>query len=290
VLAGQRRIEVLTELVKLATGAHDNARKLLDREAIAELDYLPFRVELDRLRGDLEAAQRELEAAWRRLAARMGFPQLPPTPLTGSLETALPGYDFEHARALVLEAHPEVRSAQVGIARAQLALRREQAQVIPNVTLSAGYSRNFNDRENQATYGVSVPIPVYNRNQGNIRAAQAELGRATQEVSRVQNDLTNRLAAAFGQYSAARQRAQRYRTSILPGTNRGYQIALATFKGGQFEYLRVVQAQRAAAEANLEYIRILADAWRAASEIAGLLLEEDWSRPAPGPGPEPPGK
>ncbi len=284
VLADQRRIEVLTELVKLATQAHDTARRLLEAKQIAELDFLPFQVELNRLRGDLDAARRELEAAWQRLVASMGVPQLPLTRLLGALDAALPNYDFERAKAFILEAHPEVRSAQVGITRAQLTLQREQAQVIPNVTLTAGYSRNFNDRENQAMYGVSIPVPVFNRNQGNIRAAQAELGVAAQEVYRVRYDLTNRLAAAFGRYATARERAERYRTAILPDTNRAYQFALAAFKGGQFEYLRVVQAQRAAAEANLEYLRILADAWRAASEIAGLLLEEDWPCPPAGPG------
>jgi cobalt-zinc-cadmium efflux system outer membrane protein len=139
--------------------------------------------------------------------------------------------------------------------------------------LAGGNSRNFNDRENQATYQVSVPLPVWNRNQGNIRAAQAELGRAIQEVSRVQNELTGRLWTAYGHYAAARQRAERYRTAILPNATKTYRLSQEAFRGGQFEYLRVLQAQRAAAEANLEYIRTLGEAWRAASEIAGLLLE-----------------
>jgi cobalt-zinc-cadmium efflux system outer membrane protein len=276
VLAIRRRLDVLTELVRLATQSYENAQKLLEAKQIAELDLLPFGVELNRLRADQEAAQREESAAWGRLAAGMGVPNLPPAPLTGSLEAALPDYAFDAVRAVVLETHPEIRSAQVGITRAQFALDRAEAERIPNVTLTAGYQRNFNDRENQATYEVSVPLPLWNRNQGNIRAAQAELGRAIAEVSRVQNDLVNRLWTAFGQYSAARQRAERYRTSILPDATRAYRLSQAAFRGGQFEYLRVLQAQRAVAEANLEYVRALAEAWRAASEIAGLLLEEDW--------------
>jgi cobalt-zinc-cadmium efflux system outer membrane protein len=276
VLGIQRRIEVLDELVKLATQSYENAQKLLEAKQIAELDLLPFQVELERLRADAEAARREQAAGWGRLAAVMGVPDLPPTPLTGSLEAAFPDYTFDLARAAMLEVHPEIRAAQVGITRAQLTVEREQAQAIPNVTLSAGYQRNFNDREDQATYQVSVPLPVWNRNQGSIRAAQAELGRAIQEVTRVQNDLIGRLWTAFGQYAAARQRAERYRTAILPNATRAYRLSQDAFRGGQFEYLRVLQAQRAAAEANLEYLRALGDAWRAASEIAGLLLEEHW--------------
>jgi cobalt-zinc-cadmium efflux system outer membrane protein len=281
VLAIRRRIEVLNELVGLANQSYENAQKLLAAKVIGELDSLQFEVERDRFRADLEAARQEEAAAWRRLAAGVGTPDLPPAPLAGSLEDGLPDYDFDKARAFVLAEHPEIRSAQVGVTRAQLALRREEVEKVPNVTVDAGYQRNFNDREDEAHFQVSVPVPLWNRNQGNIRAAQAELGRAIQEVSRVENDLNGRLAAAYGRYAAARERAKRYRTSVLPNAQKAYRLAQAAFRGGQFEYLRVLQSQRAAAEANLEYVRVLSEAWQAASEIAGLLLEE--CAPSPGP-------
>lgn len=282
VLTLQRRITVLEELVKIAEQGYENARKLLAGKLIAELDVLPFEVERDRLRADLDATHRELFAAWQRLAASIGNPCLPLAPLSGSLESSLPPYDFMAARAFVLKKHPDVLSAEVGVSRAQLVLRREEVEPIPNVTLTAGYQRNFNDRENQAMYQVGIPIPVWNRNQGSIRASQAELARATKEVARVQNDLVNRLGAAFGTFSAAQQRAERYRAAIIPNARRAYQLSLNAFRGGQFEYLRVIQAQRSIAEANLEYIRALSDAWRGASELSGLLLEEHWPLlPAP---------
>ena len=53
-------------------------------------------------------------------------------------------------------------------------------------------------------------------------------------------------------------------------------MSMEAYKGGQFQYLRVLQAQRAVAEANVEYVRAQADLWQAASDISGLLLEEDW--------------
>jgi len=286
-LALQRRIEVLEELIRLADQAHEGAEKLLEAKQIAELDALPFQVERDRLRGELDAARHELAASRRRLAATVGVADLPPTPLLGSLEAPLPGYDFEPARTFVLEEHPEIRSARVGVTRAQLALRREEVEPIPNVTVGAGYQRNFNDNQNEAHYQVGVPLPLFNHNQGNIQAARAELARAAQEVDRVQNDVVGRLATALGQYDAARERADRYRTAILPNANKAYRLSLEAFRGGQFEYLRVIQAQRAAAEADLEYVRLLAEAWLAAAEISGLLLEECWPGPAPASAPTP---
>ncbi len=276
VLAFQRRTEILDELVKLAQKGLENAEKLQKGAQIAELDVLPFRVESDRLTADFEAAQRELIAARRRLAAAIGQPDLPISTVVGSLEQPFPSYKYEEIHYLVMDVHPDVQSAVVGIDRAELALRRAQVEKIPNVTVGSGYTRQGQNRSSDWLVGVSVPFPVFNRNQGNVMTASAEVGRARYEVSRVQNELAGRLAGAHGQFTAAKQRADRYRTSILPNATKSYELSITAFKGGQFEYLRVIQAQRTVAEARLEYIRALGDAWRAASEIAGLTLEDDF--------------
>ncbi len=146
------------------------------------------------------------------------------------------------------------------------------------MTVGAGYERDNVDHQSQWAFRASLPIPLFNRNQGNVQAANAEVCRAAADVERVQNMLLGRLATAFGQYTAARERAERYRTSILPDAREAYQLALAAFQGGQFEYLRVLQAQRAVAETNLgnPFQRALSELWLATSDIAGLLLEEDW--------------
>jgi cobalt-zinc-cadmium efflux system outer membrane protein len=276
VLAIRRRIEVLLELVKLSTQSFENAQRLRQQGLIADLDLLPFEVEVNRMRADLEAATREEAAAWGRMAASMGVPDLPSSPLTGSLDMPMPDFAFEPARDIVLRVHPDVHIAQVGVTRAELALKRAQVEPIPNVTMGSGYVRQNQNRSDDWVFQVGLPVPVWNRNQGHIHAAQADLGKAIADVARARNDLTHRLWDAFGRYAAARQRADRYRTGVLPAAEKTYRLALEAFRGGQFEYLRVLQALRSIQEANLEYVRAQADAWRAGSEIAGLLLEDHW--------------
>ena len=274
VLAVQRRIDILTELVTIAEKGYANAQKLLAAEQAAKADVLQFEIDLNRYRSQLEAAERELAPARRQLAASVGVPDLPPAPLAGSLDAAAPAYDLERSRLLVTELHPEVIAAQVGVTRAEIYLKRQQVEPIPNVTVGAGYVRQNQNKSNDYTLQLSLPVPVWNRNQGNILAAQAELGKAAQEVGRVQNDLSNRLATAFRQYASAQKQADRYRTAIQPAAQEAYQLSLAGFRGGQFEYLKVLVAQRSVAEANLEYVRFMTEQWRAASEIAGLLQED----------------
>ncbi|MBX9579283.1 MAG: TolC family protein, partial [Gemmataceae bacterium] len=219
-----------------------------------------------------------------RVAAVVGDPRLPVGEPAGPFDV-VPRYDPQQVVDTVLASHPEVRSARVGVDRAQVAVRRAEVEPIPNVTVYTGYIRQYQNQSHDGQFGLSAPIPVWNRNQGNIRAARAELGMAVQEVGRVENDLAERVAVAYRTYAAALELAERYRADLLPKAVETYNLAREAFKGGQFEYLRVIQAQRAVAEARLEYNRALGEAWRAAAELSALVLEEFW----PGPPPKPPG-
>jgi cobalt-zinc-cadmium efflux system outer membrane protein len=280
VYALERRIAVLDELAQLAGEAVKNSQSLLEAKQIARLDLVQLEVELARFRSQAEAARRELPGARKRLAAVAGSPRLSVGSLTGPFED-VPGYDPDRTLDTVLATHPEVRAARVGVERAQAAVRRAEAEPIPNLTLSTGYVRQNQNRSNDWMVGVSAPIPVWNRNQGNIRAAKAELGVAVQDVGRAENDLAERVATATRAYAAAVKLAEQYRKDILPKAEETYKLSLDAFKGGQFEYLRVIQAQRAVAEARLEYNRALGEAWRAAADLSGLLLEESWPGPPP---------
>jgi cobalt-zinc-cadmium efflux system outer membrane protein len=272
----QRRADILADLVKLAGQSVETIKKRRKAKEAAELDEVQLEVDLERYRAELEATQRALPAAYRKLAASVGIEDMSITRLIGDLDTPLPDYDLNQIRLYVLGIHPELRSAQVGVERAQFVLRRATVEPIPNVTVGAGYTYQGQNRSNDWDIGVSVPILVWNKNQGNIFAARAQVSEAVRQVGRCQNDLVNRLATTFSTYAAARKRADRYMTAILPKAQRTYELSREAFQGGRFEYLQVLQAQRAVAEANLELVRSLGEMWRSASEIADLMLEDQW--------------
>lgn len=277
VLVANRRFEIADEITRLAEQSFKTAAAAAEKGLFSKIDLTTFRLELQRLVADREAADRERVAAWRRLAATVGLPGLAETPLIDLLTVPVPAYDFEQVRAQVLAAHPEVQAAQAGVGRAELAVRRAEAERVPNVTVGAGYTRQNQNRSDDWMFQVSLPVPVFNRNQGNIQTARAELGKAAQEVGRVQNDLSLRLAAAFGQYESARRRAEVF-APLLKEAEANY-LAIRKAVPAVFDIFRLVQAQRDFQNARLEYVRALADQWRAASEIAGLLSEEDWPGP-----------
>ncbi|MHC4879542.1 MAG: TolC family protein [Planctomycetota bacterium] len=286
----QRRADILSDLVALAEQSVANANKLVKAKEAAELDVVQLEVDLERYRADLEATQRALPGAYRKLAASIGNEDMQISRLAGDLTTALPGYDLEQVRGYMLSIHPELRAAQVGVEQAQLVLRRAEVEPIPNITVGTGYTYQGQNRSSDWDIGFSLPVPVWNRNEGNIQTAEAEVQAAIRQVSRVENDLVNRLSAAFSDYASARERSERYQTAILPRAQRTFELSRKAYQGGQFEYLRVLQAQRAVAEANLELIRSLGQMWDSASVIAGLMLEDEWPlapEPPAIPAPEP---
>lgn len=281
----QRRVETLGAVLDLIEKSVEQTKALVEAKQAARLNLVQLQAEAARVRADRDATARELPAAYSRLSAVVGSPSLVVTRVEGKLETSLPEYEAESARRFLLEHHPEVRVAATGVERARLLLRRAEVEPIPNVTVGAGYVRQNQNKSDDWTLAMSLPVPLWNRNQGNIHAAKAQLGEAVQEVGRVQAELADRLAVALRDYSAARERSEQYRTKVLPLAREAFDISFAAYKGGQFEYLQVLQAQRVLAEANVEYVRTLGEAWRASGVLSGLLLEELWPVT---PQPEPP--
>ena len=277
VVALRRRIELLREVRELTTQSVARARQLVAAQQAPELDAIQLEVEAERARAEFEAAEQELPAAFRRLAATTGAKDLDAAPLAGSLDDPLPDYELDRVRAYVVAVHPDVRAAHVGLERARLVWQRAQAEVVPNVTVSGGYVRQNQNKSDDAVVGVSLPVPVWNRNQGNIAAALAEVGSAAREVERVENDLTERVAVAFREYAAARRRAEGLE-AMRDKAERAFQI-IADPKNINVTAIQRLVAQQAVAQARLEYARARGEAWRAASAISGLTLEEAWPPP-----------
>ena len=274
----RERRAVLGEVVTVAEQTVAEVTRL-EKAADSKLtrgDVLPLELTLERVKAEREAVDRELPAAERRLAALLGDARRPVAPFAADLSAPLPEYDLDAVRDAVMEFHPEARSAAVAVERAAAAVRRAEAEVMPNVTGSAGYTRQNQNQSSDWAVGVSVPLVVWNRNQGNIRAARADVAAARLDVTRVQNDLAERVAVAHRTYAAAKQRAERYRTAILPKAEEAVTFAKTQLDKGAGDPAKLFVAQQAVAEVRLEHNKSLGEAWKAAGELSGLLMEESF--------------
>jgi cobalt-zinc-cadmium efflux system outer membrane protein len=283
-LGAQRLVEVRAELAKLASEAVEVTGELFNTGAADRPDALAIQVEARRARLDLVMAENERDQIWRQIGAVVGDPFLKPAQLAGDLEQGLPALEQEQLLATLLRESPEVKRAQAGIERARASLVRAKAEPTPNLFLRGGMGYSAELLETfppqppgrksgpEAFAEVGLRIPIFNRNQGAIAEASAELDFAEREARRVELMLRARTASAFRAYQNALSVAIEYREQIVPRARQAYELYLASFRQMAAAYPQALIAQRTFFQTQAEYVRALVDVWRNATQLQGFML------------------
>src|SRR5688500_10673582 len=127
---------------------------------------------------------------------------------------------------------------------------------------------------NMAIDDLSFPLPLWDSNQGNILSARANVNRAVQQVDQQENEVARQMFAAVARFRVADQQVARYEQRIIPRAREGVRLIQLGFETGQFDFQRLLQAQRSLVEADLSYVAALESRWKAAAELAGLAQVE----------------
>jgi cobalt-zinc-cadmium efflux system outer membrane protein len=281
-LAMQRLLDVRADLLRVAEDAVTTTEELANVGAANKADLLQARIEARQERVALENARALYQAAWQQLAAFVGNPCLPLGRLQGDLEAAGALPDFDTALCHLLEASPEVQAAHAEVARNQAALQREQVEPIPNVQVRVSNGYDFETRNDVTSLSVGIRLPVFDKNQGNIHAAAAQLVYAQVEVGRVELSLRQRLARTYARYRTAQAVVQTYRDGNLPDARQAYELYLESFRGRRAAWPQVLVAQRTYFQISVDYVEALEQLRQAEVAILGLLLVDGLDEP-PGP-------
>jgi len=216
VLAGQRRVSVNEELVQLAGSFIPAVEKRVEAGKASDLEKTRFDVAIGSARIDLDQAKRDLLAARQRLAAQWGSTRPRFGSAVGDLDATPAAGSFD-ALARRLEANPRLARFGTEIAHREAALAREKAAAVPDVTLRAAARQLNETKDGGALIGFSLPLPLWNRNQGNIRAAREQIGRASAEQAAAAAALTAELGDAYHNLARARAAIVILRETVLPG-------------------------------------------------------------------------
>jgi cobalt-zinc-cadmium efflux system outer membrane protein len=286
VLAAQRSVENHRRLLENAREGLKTTEQLVNVGQANEPDKLQAEVEVQRAEVALRTAEARLRQEWVGLVTLAGVPTLPQQPLTGELEPIGPPLTWDEALARLLQESPEVLFATAKVKQDQIAIERERREPIPNVVVRGGTGYNYETRNPTAEVGLSLRLPVFDRNQGTVRQAMADLGRSRAEVTRVQLDLRRRLSDSFTRYQTARDQVENFRTEALPKASKAYDLYVDQFKNRRAAFPQVLVAQRTVFQLNEDYNRSLLEFRRAEVEVRGLLLVDGLSAPS---SPTPPG-
>ena len=278
-LGAERRVQVQTQLAELSRRAVQISRELLNVGAADQPDLLESEIEAERAEVNLALAKTTQARVWRELSAVVANPALQPAPLEGNLE-AVPWLELEPAINKLLGESPEIRNSEVAIAREEAALNRAKVERVPDIVARGGLRKNRELLEAggrpvglEGFFDVGFEIPFFNRNQGNVAAARANLDRAERDVQRVRLSLRMRMARVYKEYQDASITADRYRTQMIPRAQQAYDLYLNSFRQMAAAYPQVLIAQRNLFQLQQDYINALVNTWRSAVEIEGLLLK-----------------
>jgi len=274
VLFAERSLTLAEELVRLGEQGLRTVDDLLKAEQASRVDLLQARVEVQTGRILLEKGRNRSAAAWRRLTANAGMPPTQGGQVTGKLEENLPQLSWDESLANLLANSPEIADAHLAVDRARWAVARARAEPIPNLDLLL--SVQYDNHTGNTIGGVQagVPLPVFNRNQGGIARAQAEVTEAEQNVRRLELRLRERLAHAFERYSNAKQEEESYSKSILPDARLSLDLVSASYREGQVGFLSFLTAQRTYFQTALAHLEALRQLRETSVEIQGLLLRD----------------
>ena len=272
VLTAQERLYLARDSVEVAERATTTAAKRVIAGKVSPVEETKARVAEAGVRLELLKAKSELGSTRKRLTGFWGnvIPRFERA--EGQLES-LPELPELSELSRRLASAPMLARARIEVDRRQALANLERSRRIPDVSINLGIKRSEELGRNQAIFGVSVPLPLFDRNQGNVLESLRRTDKAKDELSATETRLDSELAQAYEKLNTSRQEAEALQKEILPGAKSAYDAAVTGFEFGKFAFLDVLDAQRTLLQTKSQYLRALSDAHRAAAEIDGILGE-----------------
>lgn len=270
VLAGQERLRVAEETLQLTRKVVDTAYKRVESGKAPPIEETRSRVALSTATIELEQARRDLASARTQLSLLWGsaIPQF--GEVLGDLEATVLIPAFE-----VLEHHilnnPLAQRGVKNVEHRAALIELEKSRRIPDVTLGGGVRRYLISEDTTAVVNLSIPIPLFDRNQGNLQEAYQRLNKAKDEQMTVDLLLRTELTRAYQSLLAAQNEIKLLHDEVLPGARSAFEVANRGYELGRFSFLEMLDAQRALFQNRVLYVRALANYQRLINEIERLI-------------------
>jgi outer membrane protein, heavy metal efflux system len=287
VLAAQELLDVRRSLTKIERDYAETEKELQNTGQADETEVLAAEIWARRRQLAARMQENALREEWRALTAMIGKPEMPLTTVSGDLEHGWPELSEEQVTEKIAQESPATRIAGTAAERAEAEILQAKRAAIPDLQIRGGLEYN-NEFLNTAAHAtgwegiaeVGVQLPIFNRNQGNVVAAQAETERAKLETQRVRLTLRQRTTSVLDEYANAKLMAAEYREELLPRAKKAYSLMNERYGQMLASYPRVVETQRRLFELQEEYIQALEGVWSTGIALEGYLLTDGLEAPA----------
>ena len=270
VLAAQKRVELDSEIVNIAEQFLQRIEYRVKAGNLSSAEVARARVALASNRILLQAAQKDLSVARRQLAATWGEAAPAFDKVIGNLErvTMIPQLDD----LITLISHnPEIERWALAVRLREKEFRLEKAKRLPDPTIAGGYRRLNEIDANALVMSLSMPLPIFDRNQGAVESAEMRRLQVEYEKQSVEIELKTQLAAAWSRLDFVYAEIQTLKTEILVQAQSAYETINRGYNMGKFSFLDLLDAQRTLFDHRARYLDALLEYHSARAEIERLI-------------------
>lgn len=265
----EKAYEAQTQIQQSTAKAVTTTQARVDAGDALQEDLARVGMELARTKVELQRAESLREQALVALASAMGDATLSVKSLVGTLDATFEIPTLE-TLAAKLSAQPESALADADIRARNARVDVAKAERIPDVKVELLYHRLEASQANTFDVGLSIPLPLFNRNQGRLREARAEVAAAEARSRMTQNELTTRLHESYLQLTSALANSRTLKTEILSRAEIVLKSAEARYAAGDISLAEILPVRRDWAAVQLSYLESLRDVMQAWAEVAGF--------------------
>jgi outer membrane protein, heavy metal efflux system len=270
VLASQERLKVLRDSVDVAEKTKQAVAARVKAGSASPIELDRTEVPVARAKAAVEAEQARLEGAKRKLATLWGSN----TPNFGDVEGELAKVRAVPELAQVesyIERNPALVKWASEISRRYAALEVERAKRVPDLKVSAGVRQLEEVDSPSLVASVSIPLQVFDRNQGAIAAANSRVAKAEQEAHAAQSELVSSLSGVLSDLEVAAAQLHSIEQNVLPATETAFERTQTGYNEGKFDLLSLLDAQRLVFEAKLDLVNAKADFEKAKVQVEAII-------------------
>lgn len=218
---------------------------------------------------ELQRFQRDYLSAQTKLNLLQGTSGKNLVPLTGLFDTLLTPPDKEEIFQEI-ENIPSIKylDNETNIRKAQLTL--EESNAVPDLTASLGIRYLSELKTNSLVAGLSVPLPFFNRNQGNIQSAEIKIKQMDELINAQKLSVIESLTTSFNNLLSAYNNVVMFRESILPESESAYEITKQGYLQGRFAFIDLLDSQRTLFDTQAQYLLELSDYYNGIIEIENI--------------------
>ena len=270
VLAAQEQLSLSKELVDLSEKAFSTVTERVRAGQDSPVEETKAKIALSNTRIEFERAGKELVSARHQLAATWGSSNPAFEKVSGGFYDLLAAPSLEELAGLISQ-NPDMARWPAEKERSRAALELEKAKAASDIKLGGGV-QYFDEGDDSAfILGLSIPMPLFDRNQGNIQEAMYLLAKTEEQRKVVETDLRAALAKASTKLSSSFSEITIIKNDVLPLARSAFDAAGQGYREGKFEYLVVLDAQRTFFEVRGRYIEALAGFHKTRADVERLI-------------------